>query len=160
MRRTAMAAALVAMLGACQPAEAPQAPAGPAPQTPDTSGPQPEAAHDKGVSVLESWGLSIPFAHHVAYDLVDHNRVGVARHRVLLEVTGGTMDEAVAGMERSLAAIGYAKASETDVAGKLDQVFRKAGAPTLVLRSQPVAVGPKLKRADAVGSIHVMWNKR
>ena len=28
MRRTAMAAALVAMLAACQPAEAPQAPAG------------------------------------------------------------------------------------------------------------------------------------
>lgn len=161
MRKTAMAAALVAILAACQQAEAPQqAPQNPAPQAPEATGPQSDVASDKGMAVLEGWGLGIPFDHHVAYDLVDRNRLGVPRHRVLLEVTGGTLDEAVAGMERALDAIGYAKASETAAGGKLDQVFRKPGAPTLVLRSQPVAVGPKLGQADAVGSIHVMWNKR
>lgn len=161
MRRIAISAAVAAILAAsCQQAEAPRVPSEAAPPAPEAASPQPEAAAKKGMGVLEGWGVRLPFGHYVAYDLIDHNRVGTPRHRVLLEVTGGSMTDAVAGMEQALTAVGYAKSTETESGGRLDQVFRKAGSPTLVLRSQPAAIGPKLKQTGAVGSIHVMWNKR
>lgn len=113
----------------------------------------------KGIDLLAEFGVRPDFAYSVNYDIVDKDKSGKPRHRVLIEVREGDMANAVARMDALLVEKGYAKSKESDHDGKLEQVFRKAGVPTLVLLSQAAATGPKLKQPDAVGSIHIMWNK-
>jgi hypothetical protein len=124
---------------------------------------QPQVAKSearKGIDLLTEFGVRPDFAHSINYDIVDKDKSGKPRHRVLLEVREGDMTTAVARMDALLVEQGYAKAKQSDHDGKVEQVFRKAGVPTLVLLSQSVATGPRLKQPDAVGSIHIMWNAR
>lgn len=123
---------------------------------------QPQVAKSearKGIDVLAEFGVRPDFAYAVNYDIVDKDKSGKPRHRVLIEVREGDMANAIARMDALLVEQGYAKTKQSDRNGKVEQVFHKAGVPTLVLLSQAVATGPKLKQPDAVGSIHIMWNR-
>jgi len=157
--RISMSVAVLVLLAACGQEQSRTSPAA------EQAGSQSEQAAEApvatlaGADLLAQWGVDPGVPYSVAYDFVDRNRAGTPRHRVLIEVTGGTMDDAAAGLERSLLAGGYRKDREVRSGGKLERVFRKKGVPTLVVSSQAAGTGPKLKRPDAVGSIHLMWNK-
>lgn len=135
---------------AVQETQPPPAPVAPAVQKPSDQ--------EKGIDVLAGMGIAPNFQYAVAYDIVDRNQEGKARHRVLLEVLGGDIDDAVDRMGALLANLGYEKTKDTNNNGRHEEVFRKQGTPTLVLLAQPAVSGPPLKHGDAVGSIHIMWN--
>jgi Prokaryotic membrane lipoprotein lipid attachment site len=160
MKRYFVVLSIAAALAACSPGQESgkgdeAATRAPATAPTATQAPLPR---EKGIDALAGFGIKPMFPYDVAYDIVDKNDKGRARHRVLLEVTGGDINAAVASMEQQLMALDYAKAKQSDRQGKIEQVFRKKGSPTLVLLSQSAASGPKLKQPGAVGSIHVMWN--
>ena len=113
---------------------------------------------ERGVEDLDARGIRFDFPHSTLYDILDTSAAGTRRHRVLLEVEGGTFEDAAAKVGEALAAKGYAKTSDKNRDGRLDQVFTKPGAPAFYLIMQPAGMGPKLMKPESVGSIHIMWN--
>lgn len=166
MKRYLAIVGLATLLAACGPSQQPQtnvndAAAEPSPEATGDLTPAP-VVRKKGVDLLTSdFGVMPDFRYAVVYDIVDKNTVGVRRHRVLLEVLGEQdIETALGKMDATLVALGYEKSKDTVTDRGHEEVFRKKGTPTLVLLAQSAASGPQLKNADAVGTIHVMWNIR
>lgn len=126
----------------------------------DVEQPMEKLQAQSGVQLLEQEGITFDFPHAINYDIVDKNRRGTPRHRVLVEARGGDFDKIARGFTTSLAHMGYKKKKESNAGGRIRATYAAKGRPTLYLRMQPLAIGPKLKSKDAVGSIHVMWNAR
>ncbi len=127
---------------------------------PEESGPRTAPEEDSGAEFLVGQGVAMEFPHEIGYDILDTSRNGTPRHRVLVEVLGGDFAKESADFVASLEKIGYRKASESTNGQRIEQVQVQEGKPTYYLLMQPVGSGPKLKNPDAVGSIHIMWNKR
>lgn len=123
-------------------------------------GPQVAPEGDTGTEFLASQGVALEFPHQINYDILDMSRNGTPRHRVLVEVLGGDFAQASAGFSSSLEKIGYRKAGETIDGQRIEQTFVQEGKPTYYLLIQPAGSGPQLGNPDAVGSIHIMWNKK
>jgi len=113
-----------------------------------------------GASLLEVEGITFDFPHAINYDIIDKSPSGKPRHRVLVEMRGGDFDAVMHDFTTSLVHMGYKKKKSDNSNGRISEIYAAKGRPTLYLRMQPLAIGPKLKSADAVGSIHVMWNAR
>lgn len=162
MKHLFLATALTVALAACGPKQDPQqqgdnaAGVGQTPTEAVAASPPPRV--EKGIDVLTGMGFQPDFANAVVYDIVDKDKKGVNRHRVLLEVLEGDVVAAMDNAEASLASVGYEKAKETESDGRYDTVFTKKGAPTLVFMAQTAERGPALKNPGAVGTIHIMWN--
>ena len=126
----------------------------------EESGPRVAPEGDTGAEFLAQEGVVMEFPHEIGYDILDTSRNGTPRHRVLVEVLGGDFATTSADFVASLEKIGYRKASESVEGQRIEQVQVQEGKPTYYLLMQPVGTGPELKNPDAVGSIHIMWNKR
>jgi len=127
---------------------------------PEKSGPRAAPEGETGAELLASQGVVMEFPHEIGYDIMDTSRNGTPRHRVLVEVLGGDFAKQSADFAAALEKIGYRKASESVDGERVEQVQVQEGKPTYYLLMQPAGSGPKLKNPDAVGSIHIMWNKR
>jgi hypothetical protein len=161
MKRTLAILAMGLLLAACGKPEqtAAVAPATDMPASATTAPATPAAVPvPKGVDELGQLDLLPPFETAVAYDIVDKDKTGKPRHRVLFEVLAPDMNAAIAQMDAHLVEKGYVKSKDGPKAGGVEQVFKKPGAPTMVLLMQAADRGPKLKNASATGSIHIMWN--
>ncbi|QOW21676.1 hypothetical protein [Novilysobacter avium] len=121
--------------------------------------PKAAADGDKGVDKLVAMGLVLDFPHAINYDIIDESRNGTIRHRVLVEVLGADFPAAVQQFDDSIVALGYARKDGVDEGGKSKSTYVKKGVASLYILAQPVDVGPDLKNPDALGSIHIMWNK-
>ena len=159
MKQLLLTAAAVLVLAACGPKQEPEQGAQNTAQdqAPEVATPQPSRV-EKGIDVLTGLGFTPDFPYSVAYDMTDKNNQGINRHRVLLEVLDGDVQQAMAASEAALSAAGYVKSKETVGDGRTDAIFSKRGQPTLVFMAQTKERGPALKDPDAVGSIHIMWN--
>ena len=122
--------------------------------------PEPAPAGQKGVDVLAQAGIEFAFPHAINYDIFDQSRSGTPRHRVLVEVIGGDFATVAEQFGQSLVDKGYALAKDGGTGGRIERTYTREDAPTYYLLMQPVAIGPKLARPDATGSIHIMWNRR
>lgn len=158
---------LALLVSACSGGSSPgtEAPGGPAaaadqPATTGEGGPRAAPEGDSGSGFLADQGVAMTFPHEIGYDILDTSRNGTPRHRVLVEVLGGDFAKESVEFTTSLEKIGYRKASESVDGQRVEQVWVQEGKPTYYLLMQPVGSGPELGNADAVGSIHIMWNKR
>lgn len=122
-------------------------------------GPRAAPADDTGAEFLAEQGVVLQFPHRINYDILDTSRNGTSRHRVLVEVLGGDFVQTTADFTSSLEKIGYRKASESTDGQRIEQTFVQEGKPTYYLLMQPAGTGPQLGNPDAVGSIHIMWNR-
>lgn len=150
-------------LAACGKTEAPEAAAptaAPAESAAQSTRPRPIPApeDEQGIDILEVAGIEFSFPHRVLYDILDTSHRGTRRHRVLVEIRDGSFDEVVQQFGQSLVDLGYTKSSDSNKAGRIQQVFKQAGKPTYYLLMQPAGMGPKLHDKQSTGSIHVMWN--
>ena len=166
MKKLFLSTALMVLIAGCNK-ETDQAPAQgePAAQAPSATSvrapvAKPVAAPEgeKGVDMLTAAGIKLDFPHAVSYDIMDVSRAGTPRRRVLLEVLGGDFATATERFGQSLVNAGYAKTSDKNNGGRIDQIYEQAGKPAYYLLMQPAGMGPKLLGKDAVGSIHIMWN--
>lgn len=163
MKKFVVSLLAASALAACSKTETPETPtpaASPAEAaaTPERPRPVPAPEDEQGIDILEVAGVKFDFPHQVHYDILDTSRRGTRRHRVLVEIRGGDFNEVVRQFDQNLVDLGYRKSSDSNKAGKIEQVFKQAGKPTYYLLMQPAGVGPKLRSKEATGSIHVMWN--
>ena len=169
MKKIALCLALAGLLGACDGRDepVPQTQASPEPEAraqvvqdraPSPGKPVPAPEGRRGVDALVEAGVSFDFPHEVLYDILDISAGGTPRHRVLVEVSGGGFEAAVAKFGQSLERLGYQVVSEKKNDGRIDLVYTADGKPTYYLIMQPAGMGPKLRGENSNGSIHVMWN--
>lgn len=159
MKQFLLAAAILAGLAACGAEQnASRTADGPGVEPAAGAAQKSPASAATGIDVLTGLGFIPDFAYATAYDIVDKNREGVNRRRVLLEVLEGDIEAAMASAQATLGKAGYSKSKESSDGGRYDAVFVKHGFPTLVLMGQSPERGPKLKNPEAVGTIHIMWN--
>lgn len=163
MKKFVICLLAASLLAACNKPEEPEATApavAPADPTPPTAQPRPVPApeDEQGIDILEVAGVEFGFPHQVLYDILDTSKRGTPRHRVLVEIRSGDFNDVARQFGQSLVALGYTKSSDSNKAGKIEQVFKQAGKPTYYLLMQPAGMGPKLRNKASTGSIHVMWN--
>jgi len=163
MKQFFLAIAVVTVLAACGPKQEVAQKGAETADESSTSAPVPAtqpapAGEAKGIDVLTELGFKPDFAYAVVYDIVDKNKEGVNRHRVLLEALEGDIKTAMSSAQATLATAGYEQSKETESNGRYDAVFTKQGFPTLVFMAQTPERGPALKDPSAVGTIHIMWN--
>jgi hypothetical protein len=159
MKQLLLAAAILVALAACGAEQnADQAAGGTTVEPTADAAKKSSANAATGIDVLTGLGFIPDFAYGTAYDIVDKNKEGVNRRRVLLEVLEGDIEAAMASAQATLQNAGYSKSKESSDGGRYDAVFVKRGFPTLVFMGQSPERGPKLKNPEAVGTIHIMWN--
>lgn len=124
--------------------------------------PAPVAADpaDLGIDILAGRNIEIPFSHAVNYDIRDVSRSGTPRRRVLVEILDGDFEVAAEQFGESLVSRGYSLSEEERGEGMIQRTFVKEGESTYYLLMHVAGVGPELRDAEAVGSIHIMWNDR
>jgi hypothetical protein len=164
IRHAVAVIAATLLLASCnkseQVAPAPNSPAVSEQQPPDAAPvpkPVPAPAGQKGADLLAAAGLTFEFGQEVLYDILDTSKNGTPRHRVLLEVLDGSFPDAVAEVGESLENAGCHRTSDSNNAGRVQQVFKCSENTTYYLLMQPAGMGPKLAHPGSVGSVHIMW---
>lgn len=163
MKRILVPAAFSLFLVACgsQESETPVSAQAPASASADTrSAPVPADPADLGIDILAERNIEIPFSHVVNYDIRDVSRNGTPRRRVLVEILDGDFEAAIEQFGESLVSRGYSPTDDERSEGTIQRTFVREGEPTYYLLMHVAGAGPELRHAEAVGSVHIMWNDR